>query len=106
LPIWAYFMQKVYADPTLKISSNDHFPIPPNMSQDDIYMNYESNVKPGAESENVGNGSADDYGSGDANDFATPGTDKPEPAPAPKPKEEQKEKPKATMPAQPPKKND
>ena len=109
LPIWAYFMQKVYADPTLKISSSDHFPVPPNMSEDDIYMNYESNVKPGAESDNVGNGSADDYGSGDASDFASPGAEKPAtPAPTAKPKEEQKnasKTPKATMPP-PPKKSD
>ncbi|GEP91388.1 penicillin-binding protein 1A [Chitinophaga terrae (ex Kim and Jung 2007)] len=110
LPIWALFMQKVYADPTLKIGSNDHFPVPPNMAEDDIYMNYDSNVQPGAESENVGNGSADDYGSGAADDFAQPGYDQPEPTKPAKPKEnkennkekeEQKPAPKATMPAQP-----
>jgi penicillin-binding protein 1A len=103
LPIWALFMQKVYADPTLKISANDHFPIPPNMEEDNIYMNYDSNVQPGAESDNVGNGSADDYGSGAASDYASPGYDE-QPAPKPKetkPKEEQKNVPKATMPAQP-----
>ncbi|PSL42654.1 penicillin-binding protein 1A [Chitinophaga niastensis] len=106
LPIWAYFMQKVYADPTLKIGSSDHFPIPANMSDDDVHMNYESNVKPGAESENVGNGSADDYGSGDATDFAAPGAEKPAPEQAPKPKEEQKNNvPKAAMPP-PPKKGE
>ncbi|MDR3272747.1 MAG: transglycosylase domain-containing protein [Flavobacteriaceae bacterium] len=28
LPIWAYFMQKVYADPALEISQKDKFPVP------------------------------------------------------------------------------
>jgi len=28
LPVWAYFMQKVYADPALKISQKDKFPVP------------------------------------------------------------------------------
>ncbi|MDR1876033.1 MAG: transglycosylase domain-containing protein [Flavobacteriaceae bacterium] len=28
LPIWAYFMQKVYADPKLEVSQNDKFPRP------------------------------------------------------------------------------
>ncbi|MEC5142531.1 transglycosylase domain-containing protein [Chitinophaga sp. 212800010-3] len=106
LPIWAYFMQKVYADPTLKINSSDHFLTPPNMNSDDIYLNYDSNLTPDAQSDNVGNGSADDYGSGNASDYATPGTDKQEqPAPAQKPKEnkekdkeEPKPAPKATMP--------
>lgn len=28
LPIWAYFFQKVYADKSLKISRDEHFPVP------------------------------------------------------------------------------
>lgn len=60
LPIWAYFMQKVYADKTLGIDSKSTFPIPANM-HNDLYFNYDSNVQPGAEAEDVGNGAATDY---------------------------------------------
>lgn len=60
LPIWAYFMQKVYADKTLKIDSKSQFPIPATL-HNDIYLNYDSNVQPGAEAEDVGSGSASDY---------------------------------------------
>ncbi|WP_236652717.1 penicillin-binding protein 1A [Chitinophaga vietnamensis] len=91
LPIWAYFMQKVYADNTLKINTSDKFLVPANMTNDN-YSNYESNVQPGAEATDQGNGTEADYGNGNESDFATPGADKPEPATtAPKPKEENKE---------------
>lgn len=60
LPIWAYFFQKVYADKTLKIDDKAQFPIPPTL-HNDIYLNYDSNVQPGAEAEDVGSGSASDY---------------------------------------------
>ncbi|MCW3463575.1 penicillin-binding protein 1A [Chitinophaga nivalis] len=108
LPIWAYFMQKVYADPTLKVSTSDHFLSPTNMSDDDVHLNYESNVKPGAEAENVGNGSESDYGdygngNGSENDFANPGADKPANDPVVKPKEKEKEKEKEDNKPAPPK---
>ncbi|WP_217601598.1 penicillin-binding protein 1A [Chitinophaga sp. GbtcB8] len=111
LPIWAYFFQKVYADKTLKIDSKAQFSIPPTL-QNDIYLNYDSNVKPGAEAEDVGSGSASDYI--DVSQYGE------EPAPAEKDKkeaekekEQQKEKdkekegqqPKATYPPPPPKKD-
>ncbi len=53
-------MQKVYADKTLKVDNNSQFAVPANM-QSDIYLNYDSNVQPGAEAEDQGNGAADDY---------------------------------------------
>lgn len=60
LPIWAYFMQKVYADNTLGVDPKSTFPIPANL-HNDLYFNYDSNVQPGAEAEDVGNGAATDY---------------------------------------------
>ncbi|HEU4553149.1 MAG TPA: transglycosylase domain-containing protein [Chitinophaga sp.] len=114
LPIWAYFFQKVYADKTLKIDNKSTFPIPPTL-HNDIYLNYNSNVQPGAEAEDVGSGSASDYI--DVSQYGE------EPAPAEPRKEteaqkekekEQKEKekpkegqqqPKATYPPPPPKKD-
>ena len=107
LPIWAYFFQKVYADKTLKIDSKAQFSMPPTLNND-IYLNYDSNVKPGAEAEDVGSGSASDYI--DVSQYGE------EPAPAEKDKKEtekekeQKEKekegqPKATYPPPPPKKD-
>ncbi|RAJ83251.1 penicillin-binding protein 1A [Chitinophaga dinghuensis] len=78
LPIWAYFMQKVYADPTLKVSASDKFIMPANMANES-FEDFNSNVQPGAEAENSGNGSEQDYidSSGYGDDFANPGTDKP-----------------------------
>ncbi|HEY8915934.1 MAG TPA: transglycosylase domain-containing protein [Chitinophaga sp.] len=110
LPIWAYFFQKVYADKTLKIDPKAQFSMPPTLNND-IYLNYDSNVKPGAEAEDVGSGSASDYI--DVSQYGE------EPAPAEKDKketekekEQQKEKdkekegqPKATYPPPPPKKD-
>ncbi|HEY0611955.1 MAG TPA: transglycosylase domain-containing protein [Chitinophaga sp.] len=60
LPIWAYFFQKVYADKTLKVDDKAQFTIPATL-HNDIYLNYDSNVQPGAEAEDVGSGSASDY---------------------------------------------
>lgn len=60
LPIWAYFYQKVNADKTLKIDNTAKFNIPASL-HNDIYLNYDSNVQPGAEAEDVGSGSASDY---------------------------------------------
>ncbi|GAA0555253.1 transglycosylase domain-containing protein [Chitinophaga japonensis] len=105
LPIWAYFFQKVYADKTLKVDNKASFNIPATL-HNDIYLNYNSNVQPGAEAEDVGSGSASDYI--DVSDYGEPTA----PAPAPennKPKESGKEKekpkenrqPKATYPPAP-----
>ncbi|MET7001398.1 penicillin-binding protein 1A [Chitinophaga defluvii] len=84
LPIWAYFMQKVYADKTLKVDNNSQFAVPANM-QSDIYLNYDSNVQPGAEAEDQGNGAADDYL--DVGQYG----EETQPAPAAKEKEKEKE---------------
>lgn len=99
LPIWAYFMQKVFADNTLKVTSSDKFPVPANMT-DETYSNFDTNIKPGAEAEDIGNGSESDYQTNEE-DMYSPGAEKPaqettkpkeeKPAPA-KPKEDNKDK--------------
>ncbi|MGN7720774.1 transglycosylase domain-containing protein [Chitinophaga sp. 22620] len=114
LPIWALFMQKVYADKTLGIDPNSKFPIPANM-QNDLYFNYDSNVQPGAEAEDYGNGAASDYETIDLRDYGEPTepakeTPKDQPKDQPKDnkdKEKKKDEPvpgnnaKAVMPAKP-----
>lgn len=92
LPIWAYFFQKVYADKTLKVDNKATFPIPATL-HNDIYLNYDSNVQPGAEAEDVGSGSASDYI--DVTQYGE------EAAPEPK-KEENKEKEEKKAPKQEP----
>ncbi|RAI99429.1 penicillin-binding protein 1A [Chitinophaga skermanii] len=61
LPIWAYFYQKVLQDKSLGYDTKTTFPIPASL-HDDIFLNYETNVQPGAEVENAGNGTVEDYG--------------------------------------------
>ncbi|SFD06380.1 penicillin-binding protein 1A [Chitinophaga sp. CF118] len=61
LPIWAYFFQKVYGDKSLKIDEKIIFPIPASFNNDNNYTNYQSNVQPGAEAEDQGNGAANEY---------------------------------------------
>ncbi|RBL92341.1 transglycosylase domain-containing protein [Chitinophaga flava] len=108
LPIWAYFMQKVYADNTLKVSAADKFPIPANMT-DETYSNFDTNVKPGAEAEDIGNGSESDYNSGaGVEDMYAPADTKPAPPETTKPKDEKPVAPKPKddnkgIPATPPK---
>ncbi len=97
LPIWAYFFQKVYADKTLGIDPKSTFPAPANM-RNDLYFNYDSNVQPGAEAEDVGNGAASDYQTVDLKDYGEPV----EPAKEKKPAEEKK-KDEPTPPANAPK---
>lgn len=102
LPIWALFMQKVFADNTLKVNSTDKFQVPANMT-DETYSNFDTNVKPGAEAEDIGNGSESDYQTSEE-DMYSPGSDKPEttkpkeekPVTPAKPKEDNKEKDKGT----------
>jgi penicillin-binding protein 1A len=60
LPIWAYFFQKVYADKSLKIDDKATFAIPASIENEN-YSNIQSNVPPGAEAEDQGNGGANDY---------------------------------------------
>ncbi len=63
LPIWAYFFNKIYADKTLAVDRDARFSKPEVMSNDIIY-DYLNNIRgyqPGAEGEDVGNGSSDDY---------------------------------------------
>ncbi|PUZ24557.1 penicillin-binding protein 1A [Chitinophaga costaii] len=69
LPIWAYFMQKVYADKSLKIDPKSTFSIPAGM-HNDINLNYDSNVPPDAQIDDQGNGNAADYL--DVSDYGEP----------------------------------
>lgn len=61
LPIWGYFFQQVYKDKSLGISQNAHFEAPANMINNVGMGAYDPNVPAGAESQDVGNGSASDY---------------------------------------------
>ena len=63
LPIWAYFYSKASKDKTLGIDRSAKFLKPENMSNDVIYdyLNSSNNVSPGAQGEDIGNGSSDDY---------------------------------------------
>ncbi|WP_109697644.1 transglycosylase domain-containing protein [Chitinophaga deserti] len=99
LPIFALFMQKVYADKTLGIDPKSTFPIPANM-HNDLYFNYESNIQPGAEAEDVGNGGASDYESVDVGAYGEPVEQQPKEAPKDTPKEQKdpKEAPKEKAP--------
>ncbi|WP_341837769.1 transglycosylase domain-containing protein [Chitinophaga pollutisoli] len=98
LPIFAMFLQKVYADKTLGIDPNSKFPIPPNM-HNDLYFNYENNIQPGAEAEDVGNGGASDYESIDVGAYGEP-VEQPKETPkdAPKEQKDPKETPKEKAP--------
>ncbi len=96
LPIFAMFMQKVYADKTLGIDPNSKFPVPPNM-HNDLYFNYENNIQPGAEAEDVGNGGASDYESIDVGAYGEPVEQQPKEAPKEQ-KEPAKETPKEKAP--------
>lgn len=63
-PIWEYFFQKVYADKTLGLDKQARFVQPENMRPEGLYDNYnlaDRNPDPGAEGQNVGNGTADEY---------------------------------------------
>ena len=63
LPIWAYFFNKVYADKTLGVDRDAKFSKPETMSNDVIYdyMNNNRDYQPGAEGEDMGNGTSEDY---------------------------------------------
>ena len=63
LPIWAYFFDKAYADRTLGIDREAKFSKPEVMSNDIIfdYLNNLRGYQPGAEGEDMGSGSSDDY---------------------------------------------
>lgn len=92
LPIWAYFFQKVYADKSLKIDEKATFSIPASI-ENDIYTNYQSNIQPGAEAEDQGNGGASDYI--DVNKYEEDATKQAEA------REKEKEKEKEKIPQQP-----
>jgi len=104
LPIWAYFFQKLYADPTLKIDPNATFAIPAAIDSQ-TYTDTDPNLPPGAEAQDQGNGAASDYI--DVGDYGEP--TKPAEKPKEKPKEDNSNQPqpspKATMPAPPKKEN-
>ncbi|MDB5193608.1 MAG: penicillin-binding protein [Segetibacter sp.] len=63
LPIWAYFFEKASADKTLGLDRNAKFSKPEVMSNDVIYdyLNNMGGYQPGAQGEDMGNGSSDDY---------------------------------------------
>jgi penicillin-binding protein 1A len=63
LPIWAYFFNKAYADKTLALDREAKFSKPEVMSNDVIYdyLNNLGGYQPGAEGEDMGNGSSEDY---------------------------------------------
>ncbi|WP_207492711.1 transglycosylase domain-containing protein [Aridibaculum aurantiacum] len=63
LPIWAYFFSKAYDDKTLGIDREAKFSKPEVMSNDIIfdYLNNIRGYQPGAEGEDMGNGSSEDY---------------------------------------------
>jgi penicillin-binding protein 1A len=74
LPIWAYFFQKVFADKTLKIDPNMKFSIPESFT---VPQNVDYSVKPPAQAEPTGNGSAEEYI--DVSEYGEP-TDQKKPA--------------------------
>lgn len=98
LPIWAYFFQKLYADKTLKIDEKATFAIPPAISNE-IYTNYQDNIKPGAEATDVGNGGASDYI--DVNEYETQADKEADKREKEKQKEKEKEPNKTPTPAAP-----
>lgn len=63
-PIWEYFFQKAFADKTLGLDKNAKFVQPENMRSEQLY-DYggiaDRIPDPGAEGDNVGNGTADEY---------------------------------------------
>lgn len=58
-PIWEYFFKKALADKTLGLDKKAVFKKPDNMTIDEIPV--DKTAPPGAEGENTGNGSADEY---------------------------------------------
>ncbi len=77
LPIWAHFYKKITDDKSLAIDTKTTFAKPETLDREDTY-DYISDVPSdfrGAEGEDVGNGSADDYGAaGQENGAAPPPT--------------------------------
>lgn len=65
LPIWAYFYKKVAADKNLAIDTRSVF-AKPDVMQNDIIYDWVNDMPQqlGAEGEDAGNGSAQDYGDG------------------------------------------
>ena len=65
LPIWAYFYKKVSADKNLAIDTRSVF-TRPDVMQNDIIYDWVNDMPQqlGAEGEDAGNGSAEDYGDG------------------------------------------
>ena len=64
MPIWAYFYQKVQNDPNIVgIDPNASF-VKPEVLKDDIHFDDINGIKPtlGAEGEDMGNGTSQDYG--------------------------------------------
>ncbi len=61
MPIWAYFMNKVAADPNCGIDANSTF-MKPDVMQNDIFIDYDAVPVLGGEGENTGTGTEGDYG--------------------------------------------
>jgi penicillin-binding protein 1A len=60
-PIWEYFFQKALGDKTLGLDKTAKFVQPENLRNSYDIPLADTSPDPGAEGENVGNGSADDY---------------------------------------------
>jgi penicillin-binding protein 1A len=60
-PIWEYFFQKVFEDKTLGLDKQARFVQPENVHAEYDYNSVEKIAPPGAEGENQGNGSENDF---------------------------------------------
>lgn len=81
LPIWAYFYDKATADPNCAIDTKATF-VKPEVMTNDINYDWMNNAPPdlGAEGEDVGNGTEQDYQvpSGNPNEYIAPESQIPE----------------------------
>ena len=66
LPIWAYFYKKISADKNLAIDTKSVF-VKPEMMHNDVIYDWVNDMPQqlGAEGEDAGNGSEEDYGGAD-----------------------------------------
>lgn len=75
-PIWEYFFKKVYADKTLGIEKDAKFSVPSDMENEinsaSINEMLENSGSPTGEGEDVGVGTADDFGTQPSNEYIGP----------------------------------
>lgn len=76
MPVWEYFYKKVYADKTLGIEKDAKFSVPEDMENEilsaDISEMIQDPPPPGAEGDDVGAGSANDFGLDQNNEYIGP----------------------------------